>query len=292
MPISECREKEINMHWNRAKNIILVLLVSLNLFLFVNIMIVKKNFELTGTYRNNALKALTAAGVELNCSVPFSSKPVQRISFVEKDKNVYTGMIESLMGIKEKNDIIYRDTYHTEGKTLKFEDNRFVYTDNTNSIVLPVENHRKLDASLKSWIRKNRISKDKFVLDKLYEEDGDVIAEYVQLYRNIPVLDNKIVFRIRNKALAEVEGSLRIFYDLRANKEDYIVSAEIVLLTNKDRIKGKVEAIDLGYLLAQKDELYDTPVWRVKLSSDEEILFNAFTGEWIDIRRFSGEGGF
>jgi len=280
--ISGCREKEINMDWNRAKSIILILLIFLNIFLFINIIIVKKDFDLSGTYRANALKALTDSGIVISCSVPSGNKPVQRISFIEKDKNVYTEMIRNLMGIEEDDDII-REEYYSDKKTLKFIDNKFIYTDDSGSVIVPVENRKKLDTALKKWIKKNRISNDSFVLDKVYREDDAVVAEYVQLYRNVPVYDNRIVFRIKNKALAEVEGNCRIFYELRANKEDYVVSAEIVLLTNKDRIKGEIVGIDLGYLLAQTDELYDTPVWRITLSAGEEILFNAFTGEWIDL---------
>lgn len=270
------------MDWNRAKSIILILLIFLNIFLFINIIIVKKDFDLSGTYRANALKALTDSGIVISCSVPSGNKPVQRISFIEKDKNVYTEMIRNLMGIEEDDDII-REEYYSDKKTLKFIDNKFIYTDDSGSVIVPAENRKKLDTALKKWIKKNRISNDSFVLDKLYREDDAVVAEYVQLYRNVPVYDNRIVFRIKNKALTEVEGSCRIFYELRANKEDYVVSAEIVLLTNKDRIKGEIVGIDLGYLLAQTDELYDTPVWRITLSAGEEILFNAFTGEWIDL---------
>lgn len=272
------------MDWSRAKNIILVLLLFLNIFLLINIISVKSNFEPSMEYRLNAQKALYESGIEINCPIPFNNKPIQRISFIEKDKNVYTEMIRSLMGIEEERIINSEmDFFDANGKTLKFLNNRFIYTDTTNNITIPVKNQRRLDATLKTWIRKNRISDESFVLDKIYERDDTVTAEYVQLYKKLPVFNNKIIFTVKNGVLVQVEGSLRIFYDLRANKEDNPVSLEIVLLTNKDKIKGAVESIDLGYFLAQEDELHDTPVWRLRLSSGEEVLFNALTGEWMYI---------
>jgi len=283
MPISECREKETNMDWSKAKNIILVLLLLLNIFLLVNIINIKMAFETSREYRVNAQKALTGLNIEINCSIPSSNKPVQRISFVEKDKNVYTEMIRSLMGNTEGRTEDSKSVYYAGGKTLEFFDNRFIYTDNTNSVTVPVVNRKRLDKTLRNWIRKNKISKADFVLDNIYQEDGTVIAEYVQLYNKMPVFSNKITFKIDNGILVQAEGSCRIFYDLRANKEDDVVSAEIVLLTNKDMIRGAVESIDLGYYLAQKDELHDTPVWRIKTSTGGELLFNAITGEWIDL---------
>lgn len=273
------------MDWSRAKNIILVLLIFLNIFLFINIINVKKSFELSGAYRANALKALNDSGIVIDCTIPFNNKPVQRISFIENDNTVYTEMIRRLTGINDENEIIPGKDYYfyNNGKTLKLSENGFVFTDDTQSVILPAENRKKLDKALKAWIKKNRISQQNFILDSLYQEGDTVIAEYVQLYKKMPVFSNRIIFRIKNKYLAEVEGSNRIFYSLKANKEDYVVSPEIVLLTNKDKISGEVESIDLGYFLAQEDELYDTPVWRIKLSSGKEELFNAFTGEWINL---------
>lgn len=240
------------MDWSRAKTIIIFLLVFLNVFLFVNIINVKKNFDLSGAYRANALKALTDSGIVIDCSIPFSNKPVKRISFIEKAKNVYTEMLLSLMGIEDDGEDILTKDYHTNGKRLKFYDDKFVFTDSTGSEIFPVENRKKLDKALKNWIRKNKISKEKFVLDNLYQQDDAIIAEYVQLYKKMPVFNNKITFKIKNKALIEVEGSTRIFYDLKANKEENVVPAEIVLLTNKDKINGTIELIDLGYILARR----------------------------------------
>jgi len=270
------------MDWSRAKNIILVLLLFLNVFLFINIINVKKTFGSSSEYRAKAQQALAELGLEINCPLPSNNKPVQRISFVEKDKNVYTEMIRSLMETKQENLLISEEGYYyTNGKTLKFIDNKFIFTDSTNIVTIPVDNQKRLDMTLKSWIRKNKISDESFVLNRIDEKDGTVIVEYVQLYKKMPVFNNKIVFTIENKVLVQVEGSIRIFYDLKVNKEDDAVSAEVVLLMNKDRIGAPVESIDLGYFLAQKDELYDTPVWRVRLSTGDDVLFNAFTGEWM-----------
>jgi len=271
------------MDWSRAKNIILVLLLLLNIFLFINIINVKITFETSREYRIKAQKALAESKIEINCSIPSSNKPVKRISFVEKDKNVYTEIIRSLLGSAEESVEDSVMVYRAGGKTLKFLDNRFVFTDSTGGTTIPDENRKRLDKALKAWIKKNSISGAKFVLDNLYQKNGTVIAEYVQLYNKMPVFSNKLTFTIENGVLVQAEGSCRIFYDLRANKEDNVISAEIVLLTNKDKIKGAVESIDLGYYLAQKDELHDTPVWRIKTTSGGEELFNAITGEWIDM---------
>lgn len=271
------------MDWARAKTVILVLLLFLNIFLFLNIINAKLTFESSKEYRVNAEKALSESGLVINCSIPSNNKPVERISFVEKDKNLYVGMIRSLVGVSEQDAVkVQKSYYKNDGKTLEFVDNNFIFTDNTQNTTVPVGNRKKLDSTLKTWIRKNKISNESFILDRIYEKDDTIIAEYVQLYKKWPIFNNKIIFTIKKNALVKVEGNLRIFYDLRANKEDKAVSAEIVLLTNKDKIKGAVESIELGYFLAQNDELYDTPVWRVKLSSGDVVLFNAFTGEWMD----------
>lgn len=270
------------MDWAKAKNIILVLLLILNLFLFINILNIEETFAYSHEYRNKAKQALEQNGLTITCNIPTNNNPIPRISFVKKDKNVnmYAGIIDKLTGVSE---VVLRDEYYSNnGKTLIFSDKRFLFSDETGGITLPVDNEKRLDRILKAWIKENEVSKENFVLDDIRTQDNRVIVTYHQLYKRKPVFNNEIIFTIENEKLVSVEGSLRIFYDIKESKKEEVVSVEIVLLTGKDKITDSITSIELGYFLAHEDDLYDTMVWRIQLSTGEQVMFNAYTGEWID----------
>ena len=168
------------------------------------------------------------------------------------------------------------------GRTLTLEKDAFIFTQDTSTLELPVCDDKKLDMALNSWIKDNSISQANFIREEVTEENGVITVEYVQKYKSMPLFSNKIIFTIEQKKLQKVTGSLRVFDTIKLSKKDEIISANIVLLTGKNKVQGDVKSIDLGYLRLQNVDLYDTPVWRVTLSDGKKVWFNAYTGEWVE----------
>ena len=108
-------------------------------------------------------------------------------------------------------------------------------------------------------------------------------AEYIRNTANY-LFSNKLIFTIEDSKLTRVDGSMRIFYDLKHSKQkDEIISPNIVLLTSRDKVQGVINSIVLGYLRPKNEELYDVPVWQVILHSGNELFFNAYTGEYVNL---------
>lgn len=270
------------MDWGRAKNIILVVLVLLNIFLFVNVIGVKDPFNITGRYQKDAKQALQAAGIEITGRIP-SSRPIGRVSYIEADPMVYADLVAALTKVTEVTTVNQSDgVWQSKGKALSFQGNTFLYTEEDNQEILPVDNEKKLDRKLKAWIREKSISKDVFALDSLVQNGNTTIVEYIRYFRNMPLFSQKIIFTIVDQKLRRVEGSLKILEEVKlSTNTDEVLSPNIVLLTGKDKVQGTVQSIDLGYLSLQEEDLYDTPVWRITLATGEKVWFNAFTGEYL-----------
>lgn len=271
------------MDWRRAKSIILVVLILLNIFLFINVLNVKDPFNISGQYQKDAKKALETAGVIVAGRIP-SYKPLGRISYTEEDAAVYTEMIRRLIGLEDENTATFtKNTWELDGRTLRFQEDVFIYTVEANRESLPVEKERELDRKLRAWIRDNGISSETYVQDGMEKNGDTVTVEYIRQYKNAPLFSQRITFTIEDTKLIKVEGNLKVLKAIKLSKAtDEIISANIVLLTGKDKVSGIVQSIDLGYLSLQKDDLYDTPVWRITLSTGKKAWFNAYTGEYVE----------
>ncbi len=271
------------MNWRKAKNILLVVLLLLNVFLFINVLSVKDPFDITGKYQKDAKKALQTAGVIVSGNIP-SSSPVGRISFSQPEESFYTEFVQRLTGLEVENaDWSSDNRFENGGTVLSFSGRDFIYTLETSEEVFPTDNAKKLDQKLKGWLREKFFGKDAFVQDGLVQNGDTSTAEYVRKYKNLPLFGQRITLTIINNRLTKMEGSLKLFYDIKASKAaDEIISPNIVLLTGKDKVQGIINSIDLGYLSLQGDDLYDTPVWRITLASGEKVWFNAYTGEFLE----------
>lgn len=268
------------MDWSRAKNIIIVLLILLNIFLFVNVMNVKNSFNITGQYQNNAKQALEAAGIVVECIIPNHNKPMSRISYVKNDSDFYRKIVNTLIGADYSDKQSSR--WEKDGRSLQFLEDAFIFMDNTATINFSADDEKKLNKQLLSWIKNNGLSNEAFILKSFYKEDTTVTVEYVQEYNNIPLFSNWITFTITENKLYKVEGSMNILDIIKPSKQkDEIVSPNIILLTGKDKVRGDISSVVLGYLRPKNEELYDVPVWRINYKSGGETYFNAFTGEWI-----------
>lgn len=269
------------MDWSRAKNILLIVLILLNIFLFINVLNVKDPFDITGKYQRDAKKALQASGVFVSGNIP-SYSPVGRISYIENEPEIFMELVKNLTGVKEEILAWSADTtFKQDGKSISFQEGGFVFTDESGSASFPTDKPKRLDRMLKAWI--SNITKDSFVRDVLVQDGNKVIAEYVRQYKGLPLFSQRIRFTIEDGTLIRAEGSLKIFESIKVSKTaEEIISPNIVLLTGKDKVQGIVTSIDLGYLCLQQGDLYDTPVWRIALASGEIVWFNAYTGEHLD----------
>lgn len=273
------------MDWRRAKNILLAILVLLNIFLFINVMSVKDPFNITGKYQKDAKRALQAAGVIITGSIP-TYAPVGRISFNQSDPALYAGFIRQLTGVPiEVSDggWPYDQVLKNGGDTLTIQGDHFIYTSENNREEFPSENLKKLDQSLKGWIRDKVGIKEVFIQDGLVQSGKTINVDYVRKHKNLPLFSQRISLTLVEGRLTRMEGSIKILYAIKVSKAaDEIISPNIVLLTGKDKVQGIVTSIDLGYLSLQGDDLYDTPVWRITLSSGHVVWFNAYTGEFLE----------
>lgn len=271
------------MDWRRAKNILLVILILLNLFLFVNVMSVKDPFNITGKYQKDAKKALQAAGVILTGSIP-SHAPVGRISFAQNDPSFYADFVRRLTGLQvDDADGSSNNAWENDGNLLVIQDGIFVFTPKDGQEPFPADNLKKLDQKLRNWLKEKIGPNEVFVQNSLVQNGNTITAEYVREYKNLPLFSQKISLTLTDGRLTRMEGNIKILYAIKPSKSvDEIISPHIVLLTGKDKVQGIVVSVELGYLSLQGDDLYDTPVWRITLASGDAVWFNAYTGEFLE----------
>lgn len=190
------------MEWSRVKNILIILLLLVNGFLFAAYM----NAELSqrkdeAETRNNVYQILTRLGIEIDPELIPSDSEVLYPARIERDINKEQTIAETILGELNKTELGGgKITYSSSIGTLGFRNGGFFDIDIKTSNVKDAEHARKI--ALKT-LKPFNISTDSSLVTVVETPDGYEIT-FPQLYSKYKV------FNCLNTVRINFDGSLSI----------------------------------------------------------------------------------
>ncbi|MFZ5989345.1 MAG: two-component system regulatory protein YycI [Bacillota bacterium] len=282
------------MDWARAKNILILIFLLLNVFLAFILLDILSEDNISSEIISNARAALSDRGVIVNCEIPLYNKQIGVLTYnntyFNKSsiiKNIFGEYIELKDAPNEKQIII-------ENKRLLFKDDgfSFVYEDDK-----PEDNIGKISGyeELMGYVNKLLLGSEipvlNYQLDSVYESalDGQKTYKFIQKYRGFWVYENHITVSISDSGTFYLKCRYRPVDRIIQSKK--IMPAYQVLLKNHKVIKNVViDKIDMGFKEHKMSdgtrEIDDVPVWRVRLKDLQEKhyerYFRVYDGEEIE----------
>ncbi len=196
------------MYWDKAKNIVIIFLLLINVVLAVLVYTHMDNYTLNATQLENINKVLSANNVMLYTPVLKEYKPMKAINMLP-----YAYSNDDLIGY-----------FFSDPKQVKpvIEYGRDIFTDNISKLTVengtvtfetqttPSENPLNEDDCKKTYnevIQSNQSMFPGFVFDKLWETDSGFSLRYIQNYRGELIYSNYVLFETNSGGLSRVEFS-------------------------------------------------------------------------------------
>ncbi len=266
------------MNWARAKNLCLVFLLLLNVFLFVMIKISDDRYKLDKASLDSINNLLEKNNISVGKIMPkFYPKRQLVLSDTPPDKDKLTKIFFKGEKFSSDND----NCISNEKKRLEFVKNGFQC-----EFFLPqkFDSRKKLNDECKEIVKKVKEPQENFVLDT--QKYGGKIIEYRQKFHSMIILDNFVRFEIENSAIKKIECQYRQPTNFLGPKYE-IVSPDVILFEymNTDEIVKKngtkINKFDLTYKTMRENSGYQValPCYRFVFDDDFEMLFNAYTGK-------------
>lgn len=292
------------MEWIKAKNIIIVMFVILNLFLFAY----------SGTYRSNSstgketyekiIAVLDNKGVELdkNLKVPLNVKDtsllVMESVFPDED-----GMVKFFLGI-DSNSVLpeYNDdenvkTYKYNGNTLIIAGSGMVQylsgvskTGSSSVSDIDYTAGESIPDEFDDIFTAAGLDKSSYILDKIITEEDHITYCFIEKFKGFLIYDNFIKIKLSDNEIEEVSFFARNAKRLDRSK-NMVLSPYHVLLKNYYFVSGNTVINDISYgykeidepenLVLGTTETFLSPAWRVVVNESEEHYFKAYDGERI-----------
>ncbi|MFV0519622.1 MAG: hypothetical protein ACK5LY_05030 [Lachnospirales bacterium] len=277
------------MKWDKAKNLIIVFLIIMNVFLYFANYYYDKKYSLSTQQEKNIITVLGENKISMYANMPDKNLPMASLiiapSLADYDRNkIADNFLGSTYTKSENGDI---QTFTSVDGIITFE-NGFFYMDFLEPLTF-VDNP-------KEYIKKFGKPLEDFVLDKVSQEEGYTIYEYREKYKNTIVYTNRIEITTKDNNIYNILGFFGENDGYSENPKD-IISADMALFTfikTAKEIYGDtelfIEGVDVVYYQEEyfpySENEFQTnamPCYRIYVQ-DQSVPFiiNAYTNKVIN----------
>lgn len=281
------------MDWSRAKNILILIFILLNVFLSAVIINELRGSRVTKETISNTRLALKERGVEVNCSIPYyngsaGNLAYKKVSFDRKK------LIQNIFGTfgdgADIDDLPVQEVVERDAKELRFKDEySFSYKDmEPGGMISGLNNSDQIQGYVEKILKGLEIPVLDYIIDSV-EQDKKGVTTYIfrQKYKNFWIVENHITVSLSDKYL-EVVCRYQKVDGIRNGKK--VMPVHQVLLKNHDTIKDiTINRIDLGFKNPERDdggrESDGIPVWCIEIQDKGKTViryFNAYDGDEIE----------
>ena len=274
------------MNWAGAKNWLIVLFVTINIFLVITI--VKSDMQssvIEDKTIQSTVKILRQSDIFIDAKTIPTKMPKLGAIDVENSISDFDVFAEKILGesyIKESNTHYYLGT-----KSLVLSGDMISYTDSA-----PHDNIEQLKASTAQKYVSSWLSARGFETEVLgsyaYESDGGYLVRIEQKFDKYALLDSYFEVFVTSKGVTKLSGSWFVpssgqnFFSNDAARVKSIISVLLDFARDNVRINrgsNNIVEIDLGYTTGDKNTYHKyataVPVWRIRCSDKNEYFYEA-----------------
>ncbi len=210
------------MNWFKAKNLILISLIGLNVFLLSLIAITNENYQISSAQIENTYQVLSSKyNIGIYAELPKKFEPMKEIEVINVAQEVSDYLYTSFMGDEEGVEVIQDEDkfiYKSDDKTLMTQSGDFVLTMENGSGV----NQDEIITNLEKAV-------GEYDLYSQYSADGYDYYDYRQNYKGETIYTNYILIEELNGEVTRLEGYYAKPVGFIGDDRD-IVSIDMVLL--------------------------------------------------------------
>lgn len=264
------------MDWSRAKTILIIVLLFLNIFLLAMIIFSNPASLFAGNYNKYALDYLKSRNIGVNTGIPNFSGPAGKIIYTTREFNTEKICILVFGGTLP---VSYNgNDFHIEKgeESISLSGDLLHINDKLPDGGELFNDSGKLMKRLLKYLKELGFKRKNIIAGEIENKDGAIQVEFYLKYKNNMVFDQIITARLDSKGFLTIWAPAKDI--CKGNGKGDILSAYHVLVTGGLPSGVTIEDVDFGYKQVSESDIYGTPVWRVILNDGTVLYYNAYTG--------------
>jgi len=270
------------MDWGKAKSILIILFLILNIFLGYNLFIERLSPQVSSSQLKAAESILKERGITLKTKIPPNSEIASRLAFEGVGQFDMSKTASKLLGVDSS--IIGENTVLNNGEKQFSIENRytFIYTNKSPDSPIEINNAKELEASIKKFLKDAGLPTSDLVLDDINYRESTANVVFIQQKGKYKLFNNYVEVKASKEGIEYLKCSLQ--KPSTTKKDERIMPAYKVLFQNLWDNNGMViSSIELGYTIDETDGeitgYYERLHWRVKTEDGKSMFFDAITGK-------------
>lgn len=265
------------MDWSKAKTILIITFLILNVFMLTMILFTGSNELFRNDYIRYAKDYLTSRDIEIKSDIPRVPKSTGKVLYATKEYNV-----KALCRLVFGQEIPFSDNGTPieilfGGEKLILTDDELYIEDRLPEGELWFSDFNTFEENLINYLSNIGFNKLNVYLENFSEYEKAKEIVFTIKYKKLNVFDQQISATIDN------EGKLTITAPSKEIKKENgkgeVLSAYQILVTGGLPSGVKIENIDIGYRRVSEGDLYGVPVWRIITEDGGTMFYNGYTGE-------------
>ncbi|MDP4180643.1 MAG: two-component system regulatory protein YycI [Bacillota bacterium] len=275
------------MDWSKAKNILLVVFITLNIILLYNnyTAFLGGGQKATEELTSDTVEVLNSRGVNIKCKIPPPNKGATVIyGGYSQDK---VRIADVLLKTNVEGRIVNDRELKNGSKRLIFNKNGFSFTDGSLNDKNEKINQEDAEKVLKETIESMGLPFGDFKIDREYKlSDNIYMLEYNKIFEKYIFYDNYIQAQVGADGIKELNFKNRNVRKISANPRQKTIEAYKILLKMQDISNSTIEKVDMGYMDyydKQTNTTYDDVLaWRIVISGRKPDYYSAVTGKKLE----------
>jgi len=264
------------MDWSRAKTILIIILLLLNVFLLVMIVFTNPSTMFSDNYKNYAIDYLQARDIAVSNDIPDFSRPVSKIIYTTRQYDPEK-LCKLVFGKTMPASLNQNGFYIKNGEeSISLTEDLLLINDFLSDGLQLFSDHEKFKKRLSGYLKEIGFSKNSIIMGGIEEKEEAVQMVINLKYKNNMVFDQIITARLNSEGLLTLWAPTKDVS--KGNGASEILSAYQVLVTAGLPSGTRIEHVDFGYKQISEGDIYGNPVWRVILNDGTVMYYNAYTG--------------
>lgn len=268
------------MDWSKAKTILIISFLLLNIFLFLTIMLSDSEGVIQSDYIVYAEEYLRSKEITIDTKIPKNSPNTGKIIYTPREYDIDS--IAKGVFDKEVSIPVGEDTFIIEmdRKSLELSDKELIIVDELSNAKYNFDSENKLEDLIFSYLISLGYKKSDLTGGLIKTFSTSKEYEYTVKYRDALLFDLIINAEINNEGILTL--SVPVWDIKKGNEKNELLSMYQILVMANLPSGSVIENVVFGYKQLFEGDLYGNPIWQVTLDSGRIIYYNAYTGEEID----------
>lgn len=268
------------MDWSKAKNILIITFLVLNVFMLGMIVFISSNMSFTDDYIKYSKEYLASRNIEIKANIPHISKYIGKVFYSTRDydiENMCRIVFGKEISLSENENFI---NIVVGGEVINLSEDELYIKDKIPEGKIWFRDKNTFENGLIKYLKNIGFDKSELLTEKSFESEHMKEIVFNIKYKNFCVYDQKITAQLDKDGFLVMSAPNKIIKKDNGKRE--VISIYQVLVMGGLPSNIVIENIDIGYRRISEGDLYGVPVWRIKLDDGTTMFYNGFTGEKLD----------